>query len=129
MKQLTQSREVERNAKRLQQDELTLVNDFRTAISKLASAEQHNLVKSALAALENEEAEHSSGEKEKSDSEGFDAEGKSRHVKAGDENEQELLRKRIEELEADNQGLTASMEELDRQNAESIGETRQTFIS
>ncbi|XP_014205065.1 thyroid receptor-interacting protein 11-like isoform X2 [Copidosoma floridanum] len=107
-------REVERSAKRLQQNEQSLAADFRAAISKLASAEQYELVSSALRALETEsrEFQRESGEREKSDSE---IELRSEKNKREDE-----LRRRLEELEADNRTLAASMEELDRQNAESI---------
>ncbi|OXU27879.1 hypothetical protein TSAR_003871 [Trichomalopsis sarcophagae] len=112
------SREVERNAKRLQQDELTLVGDFRKAISKLASPEQYDLIRSALMALENE-SEQLQGSVEKTDSMGYDAEGKSRNEKGRDESEAKL-RRRVEELEAENQSLSQSIEELDKQNAESI---------
>ncbi|KAJ8679691.1 hypothetical protein QAD02_015478, partial [Eretmocerus hayati] len=106
------SREAERNARQLHQDEQTLVNDFRTAVSKLASAEQSELVRSALIALESENERLHTEYKEKSDSEGFDAEGK-----AGVEAQ---LRQRIQQLESDNEGLSASIDELDKQHAESI---------
>ncbi|XP_031778415.1 thyroid receptor-interacting protein 11 isoform X2 [Nasonia vitripennis] len=112
------SREVVRNAKRLQQDELTLVGDFRKAISKLASPEQYDLIRSALMALENE-SEQLQGSAEKTDSVGYDAEGKSRNEKGRDESEAKL-RRRVEDLEAENQSLSQSIEELDKQNAESI---------
>ncbi|XP_058796926.1 thyroid receptor-interacting protein 11-like isoform X2 [Phymastichus coffea] len=110
------SREVERNTKRLQQDELTLVSDFRTAISKLASSEQYDLIRSALLALENENQQFCEEEKEKSDAGRFDAKGK----KASENDRQIELHRRIAELEEENRSLTASMEELDVQNAESI---------
>lgn len=116
---MSQSREVERNAKRLQQDELTLVGDFRKAISKLASPEQYDLIRSALMALENE-SERLKGSAEKTDSMGYDAEGKSQESEV-------KLRRRIEELEAENQGLSQSIDELDKQNAESIGNDRHDF--
>lgn len=96
------------------------MSDFRQAISKLASPEQFDLIRSALLALENENEQFHSGttEKEKSDMEAFDVEGKSRTH----QNNRELaLQRRIEELETENQNLTATVEELDKQHSESIG--------
>lgn len=82
------------------------------AISKLASPEQNDLIRSALLALENENQQCREEEKEKSDMEGFDVKGKK-----ASEND----RRRIEELEEENRNLLANIEELDKQNAESIG--------
>lgn len=107
------------------------MSDFRLAISKLASPDQCDLIRSALLALENESTElaeqRSSGQhREKSDSEGFDAEGKSR--KTGENGREAELRQRIAELEAENLGMQTSIEELDKQNAESIGGLRCYFL-
>ncbi|KAL7286067.1 hypothetical protein TKK_0019675 [Trichogramma kaykai] len=105
--------EVERNAKRLHEDEQTLVADFRLAISKLASGEQQDLIKSALIALDAEQQQRDQHPQEKSTTEA------SEKHDAGDERLAGLS-ERVRELEEENRNLTTSIEELDRQNLESI---------
>ncbi|XP_014233301.1 thyroid receptor-interacting protein 11-like [Trichogramma pretiosum] len=107
--------EVERNAKRLHEDEQTLVADFRLAISKLASGEQQDLIKSALIALDAEQQQRDQQHpQEKSTTEA------SEKHEAGDDERLAGLSERVRELEEENRNLTTSIEELDRQNLESI---------
>lgn len=76
------------------------------------------MIRSALIALENENQEsRKSEDKEKSDSDGFDSEAE----KNNEKREEVELRKKIDELEEENRNLATSVEELDRQHAESIG--------
>ncbi|CAB0044117.1 unnamed protein product [Trichogramma brassicae] len=104
--------EVERNAKRLHEDEQTLVADFRLAISKLASGEQQDLIKSALIALDAEQ-QRDQHPQEKSTTEASEKHDVGDERLAG-------LSERVRELEEENKNLTTSIEELDRQNLESI---------
>lgn len=130
----------------MQPDETTLINDFRTVLSKLNSLEKLDLVRSALKALETENEKQSEVNKqEKSD---FDEKFKwhgtvgnepvavksncdvnsdlhKRHdgfIEASSNRESEL-NKKIEELQEENNRLFTSVEELDRQHEESIGES------
>lgn len=122
----------------MQSDETALINDFRTVLSKLNSLEKLDLVRSALKALESENEKQSKGNKqEKSD---FDekfkgpdnesvslkanSENHKRHddfIEASSNREAELYKK-IEELQEENKRLFTSVEELDQQHEESIGE-------
>ncbi|XP_076236768.1 uncharacterized protein LOC143180717 isoform X2 [Calliopsis andreniformis] len=139
------NREAERNTKRIQSDETALINDFRTVLSKLNSLEKLDLVRDALKALETENEKQSEANKrEKSD---FDEKFKWRgtvgnesvaakpnfdvnsdlHKRhdgfiAASSNRESELRKKIEELQEENNRLFASVEELDRQHEESIEE-------
>ncbi|XP_014484270.1 PREDICTED: thyroid receptor-interacting protein 11-like isoform X2 [Dinoponera quadriceps] len=140
------TREAERNAKRIQLDETTLVNDFRSIISKLNSHEKFDLVSGALKALQIEsDTRGKMKEHEKSDSDEkfgrvggfeynpltlrqyFDANSE-QPSKPSDTNEEhstqkeEILRKRIEELENKNEDLLQAMEKLDEGHSQSIEE-------
>lgn len=141
----SQTREAERNAKRIQLDEATLVSDFRSIISKLNSREKFDLVSGALKALQIEsETRGKVKDQEKSDSDEklgrvvggfeynssalrhhFDANSEpSKPCDANEEhstNKEETWRKRIEELENKNKELAEAMEKLDEDHTRSIG--------
>lgn len=141
----SQTREAERNAKRIQLDEATLVSDFRSIISKLNSHEKFDLVSGALKALQIESETHGkmNDQHEKSDSDeklgragGFEYnpltlkhhfDANSEPDKPSDTNDEhstnreDTLRKRIEELENKNKDLLEAMEKLDEEHAQSIG--------
>ena len=127
-------------------DEAALVNDFRTAISKLRSTEQLEIIKSALMALEikNEKLRESKVEEKsqieaklkKLNSDGFETislisgyednlnnREKEVDVQSKEEfSKKEIeLNRKIEELQEENRILTTNIEELDRQHSESIG--------
>ncbi|XP_076675456.1 uncharacterized protein LOC143372793 isoform X2 [Andrena cerasifolii] len=138
------SREAERNTKRMQPDETTLINDFRTVLSKLNSLEKLDLVRNALKALETEnEKPRGANKQEKSDFDekfkrhttvGYDsvavmpnfdvsAELQKRHdalVGGTSSNRESELHKKIEDLQEENKRLFASVEELDHQHEEAI---------
>ncbi|KAI4495969.1 hypothetical protein M0802_008184 [Mischocyttarus mexicanus] len=124
------NREVERNVKRMQEDEIALVNDFNRVISKLDYQEKVKLFREVLKNLENDKQKSSLIDKEeKSDSvEKLD--------KSSENNESENLKldsqdstmskadlfRKILELQNENKNLNANMEELDRLHAEFIEE-------
>lgn len=127
----------------MQSDEIALINDFRTVLSKLNSLEKLDLVRGALKALETENEKYSEANKqEKSD---FDEKFKSpnsvshetaalkpnfdvsseNHMRdefiKGSSNRESELYKKIEELQEENKRLFANVEELDQQHEQSIG--------
>ncbi|XP_078041286.1 uncharacterized protein LOC144472233 isoform X2 [Augochlora pura] len=131
------NREAERNTKRGQPDETSLTNDLRTVLSKLNSLEKQDLVRSALRALEteNQQKRNETGMQEKSDFEeklskpdnNFDRDEIANSTSrcgssnaAVPSNKETEFRKKIDELQEENQRLFASVEELDRQHEESI---------
>lgn len=127
-------------------DDATLVSDFRSIMSKLNSREKFDLVSGALKALQIEsETRGKMKDHEKSDSDdeklgkagGFEYnpltlrhhfDGNSEQSRQSDTNEEhstnreEILRKRIEELENKNKDLLEAMEKLDEEHTRSIGE-------
>lgn len=125
-------------------DEATLVGDFRSIMSKLNSREKFDLVGGALKALQIEsETRGKMKDHEKSDSdEKLDRVGSfeynpltlrhhfdvnSEQSKQSDTNEEhstnkeEILRKRIEELENKNKDLLEATKKLDEEHTQSIG--------
>lgn len=141
---VNQSREAERNTKRVQSDETALINDFRTVLSKLNSLEKLDLVRGALKALETENEKYSEANKqEKSDFDekfkrpasvnhepvalkpNFDVNSENHIGHDGftetSSNRESELYKKIEELQEENKRLFANIEELDQQHEESIG--------
>ncbi|KAG7206748.1 hypothetical protein KM043_000671 [Ampulex compressa] len=135
------TREAERNTKRVQLDETTLINDFRTVISKLNSLEKLDLVRGALKALETEN--EMSGEWNKREKSDFDEKLERVQESTGSRSTSDLnsdlhnqkdgsmeksskreaeMSKKIEELREENKRLFASIEELDQQHVESIEE-------
>ncbi|KAL2738879.1 thyroid receptor-interacting protein 11-like isoform X2 [Vespula squamosa] len=126
------NREVERNVKRMQEDEIALVNDFYMVISKLDYQEKVKLIREALRNLENDKQKSSLIDKEeKSDSdEKFDKtseNNESGNLKSDIQdvsmsNREAELSKKILELQDENKNLNVSIEELDRQHTESIEE-------
>ncbi|XP_035726493.1 thyroid receptor-interacting protein 11-like isoform X2 [Vespa mandarinia] len=125
------NREVERNVKRMQEDEIALVNDFYTVISKLDYQEKVKLIREALRNLENDKQKSSLiGKKEKSDTdEKFDKtneNNESENFKSDIQDSSSLsnreaeLSRKILELQDENKNLNIGIEELDRQHTESI---------
>lgn len=123
-----QGREAERNMKKLQLDESAFINDFRAAVSKLDSHEQVHLVRCALNALELDNGVHQLGD----DDEKIDNDEKSHLVMQkltvkdsaninGVHNNEINLREIIKKLQDENTNLTANIEELDQQQAQSLG--------
>lgn len=128
----------------MQSDETALINDFRMVLSKLNSLEKLDLVRGALKALETENEKYSEANKqEKSDFDekfkrpstvthesvplkpnfSVNSENHVRHdgfIEASSNREMELYKK-IEELQEENKRLFTSVEELDQQHEESIG--------
>lgn len=127
----------------MQSDEIALINDFRTVLSKLNSLEKLDLVRGALKALETENEKYSEVNKqEKSDFDekfkrpnsvshetaalkpNFDVSSENHmrdeFIKVSSNRESELYKK-IEELQEENKRLFASVEELDQQHEQSIG--------
>ncbi|XP_076620266.1 uncharacterized protein LOC143341307 isoform X2 [Colletes latitarsis] len=102
------NREAERNTKRMQLDEMALINDFRTVLSKLNSLEKLDLVRNALKALETENEKYGDLHKRH---DGF--------IEASNNRESELYKK-IDELQEENKRLFSSVEQLDQQHEESI---------
>ncbi|XP_043489277.1 thyroid receptor-interacting protein 11-like [Polistes fuscatus] len=127
------NREVERNVKRMQEDEIALVNDFNTVISKLNYQEKVKLFRKVLKNLENDKQKSSLIDKEKmydfiekldKSSENNQSENlklDSQESSMSNNREAELSRK-IHELQNENKNLNNSMVELDRQHAEFIEE-------
>ncbi|KAF7383479.1 hypothetical protein HZH66_012829 [Vespula vulgaris] len=126
------NREVERNVKRMQEDEIALINDFYTVISKLDYQEKVKLIRETLRNLENDKQKSSLiGKEEKSDSdEKFDKtseNNESGNLKSDIQdslmsNREAELSRKILELQDENKNLNVSIEELDRQHTESIEE-------
>ncbi|KAI4479798.1 hypothetical protein M0804_010848 [Polistes exclamans] len=127
------NREVERNVKRMQEDEIALVNDFNTVISKLDYQEKVKLFREVLRNLENDKQKSSLIDKEKMyDSiEKLDKSSEnnlSENLKLDSQessisnNREAELSTKILELQNENKNLNNSMEELDRQHAEFIEE-------
>ncbi|XP_011876922.1 PREDICTED: thyroid receptor-interacting protein 11-like [Vollenhovia emeryi] len=132
------TREAERNAKHIQLDEASLVNDFRSVISKLNSREKCDLVSGALKALQIENETHETikdHEKSKEEPEkigGFEYNplalkyASSQQSKPHDSaqelliNMEETAQKRIEELQNENKDLLDAMEKLDEEHTQSI---------
>ncbi|XP_018354865.1 PREDICTED: thyroid receptor-interacting protein 11-like isoform X1 [Trachymyrmex septentrionalis] len=136
------TREAERNAKHIQLDEASLINDFRSVISKLNSLEKFDLISGALKALQIEnEAQKETIEKvkdhEKSnqDLEKVDVfeynsltlkHANSQQGKSHDTteellfNKEEMLHERIKELQIENKDLRNVMEKLDEEYTQSI---------
>ncbi|XP_018307548.1 thyroid receptor-interacting protein 11 isoform X2 [Mycetomoellerius zeteki] len=136
------TRETERNAKHIQLDEASLINDFRSVISKLNSREKFDLISGALKALQIEnEVQKETIEKiknhEKSNEElekvyGFEYNSlalkhtSSQQGKPHDTteelfiNKEEILQERIEELQNENKDLLNVMEKLDGEYTQSI---------
>jgi len=117
-------------------DEASLINDFRSVISKLNSREKFDLVSGALKALEIENETHEKIKDHEKSNEGFkkvgeyslalkytsSQQGKSHDT--GEEfliNKEEMLQKRIEELQSENKELLDAMEKLDEEHTQSIG--------
>ncbi|KYM76468.1 Thyroid receptor-interacting protein 11 [Atta colombica] len=135
------TREAERNAKHVQLDEASLINDFRSVISKLNSCEKFDLISGALKALqiENEVQKEAiekikDHEKSNQDFEKVDVfeynslalkhassqQGKSHDTTEELFNKEEILQKRIEELQNENKDLLNVMEKLDEEYTQSI---------
>lgn len=147
---LSQTREAERTAKRIQLDEAVLISDFRSVISKLNSREKFDLVSGALKALQIESVTHGKikAHSEKSDSDeklekgdGFEYNTppcSRQHFDANLEEsckpsdaieelgrKEEMSQRRIEELENENGDLMEAMEKLDEEHTQSIGKSYQ----
>ncbi|KAL0127445.1 hypothetical protein PUN28_005620 [Cardiocondyla obscurior] len=132
------TREAERNAKHIQLDEASLINDFRSVISKLNSCEKFDLIRGALKALqiENETYEkikaHKKANKELEKADGFEYNSiPEKHANSQQDklhetaeelsiNKEETLQKKIEELQNENKDLVVAMEKLDEEHAQSI---------
>lgn len=122
------NREVERNVKRMQEDEIALVNDFYTVISKLDYQEKVKLIRDAVKNMESQKDRSNILEKE----EKFDSDEKLGKTIANESvssksdmqdclsNREAELSRKIIELQDENKNLNASIEELDRQHMESI---------
>jgi len=123
-------------------DEASLINDFRSVISKLNSREKFDLISGALKALqiENEVQKEAiekikDHEKSNQDFEKVDVfeynslalkyassqQGKSHDTTEELFNKEEILQKRIEELQNENKDLLNVMEKLDEEYTQSIG--------
>lgn len=120
-------------------DEASLINDFRSVISKLNSREKFDLVSGALKALqiENETNEkikdHEKSNEELEKLSDFEKNSlvlkhtSSQQDKLHDTaeelliNKEEMLQKRIKELEIENKDLVDAMEKLDEEHTQSIG--------
>ncbi|XP_015185314.1 PREDICTED: thyroid receptor-interacting protein 11-like isoform X2 [Polistes dominula] len=129
------NREVERNVKRMQEDEIALVNDFNMVISKLDYQEKVKLFRDVLKNLENDKQKSLLIDKEKM----YDYSIDEKILDKSSENNQsenlildsqecsmsnreiELSRKLLE-LQDENKNLNNSLEELDRQHAQFIEE-------
>lgn len=125
-------------------DEASLINDFRSVISKLNSREKFDLISGALKALqiENEthekvkEREKSNEQLEKADDIEYNTLTLKHHLdninlqqnKPSDSIQEPLVNKReiilqqrIEELQNENKDLLDAMEKLDEEHTQSIG--------
>ncbi|KAG5344072.1 TRIPB protein, partial [Acromyrmex charruanus] len=135
------TREAERNAKHIQLDEASLINDFRSVISKLNSREKFDLISGALKALQIEnEAQKETIEKIKDHEKSNQDEkvdvfeynslalkhASSQQGKPHDTteellfNKEDMLQERIEELQNENKDLLNVMEKLDEEYTQSI---------
>ncbi|XP_011056328.1 PREDICTED: thyroid receptor-interacting protein 11 isoform X1 [Acromyrmex echinatior] len=135
------TREAERNAKHIQLDEASLINDFRSVISKLNSREKFDLISGALKALQIEnEAQKETNEKIKDHEKSNQDEkvdvfeynslalkhASSQQGKPHDTteellfNKEDMLQERIEELQNENKDLLNVMEKLDEEYTQSI---------
>ncbi|KAL6436248.1 hypothetical protein ACFW04_004666 [Cataglyphis niger] len=137
------TREAERNAKHIQLDEASLINDFRSVISKLNSREKFDLVSGALKALQIENETHekvkdhekSNEQLEKADDIEYNTLTLKHHLdnislqqnKPSDSIQEPLVNKReiilqqrIEELQNENKDLLDAMEKLDEEHTQSI---------
>ena len=134
------TREAERNAKHIQLDEASLINDFRSVISKLNSREKFDLVSGALKALQIEsekvkDHEKSNEQLEKVDGIEYNTLTLRHHLdnismqqnKPSDTTEELsinkreiILQQRIEELQNENKDLSDAMEKLDQEHTQSI---------
>lgn len=122
-------------------DEASLINDFRSVISKLNSREKFDLVSGALKALQIENETHKKiKDYEKSNEElekvgDFEYNSSAvKHTSSQQDkpyntteellliNKEEMLQKRIEELQNENKDLLGAMEKLDEEHTQSIGE-------
>ncbi|KAL6266878.1 hypothetical protein P5V15_003706 [Pogonomyrmex californicus] len=134
------TREAERNAKHIQLDEVSLINDFRSVISKLNSREKFDLISGALKALQIENETHEkikdhekpNDEPEKVD--GFANKSLTlKHTSSQQQDkpndaieelsidkEEKMLQKKIEELQNENKDLLDAMEKLDEEHSQSI---------
>lgn len=121
----------------MQEDEIALINDFYTVISKLDYQEKVKLIRETLRNLENDKQKSSLiGKEEKSDSdEKFDKtseNNESGNLKSDIQdslmsNREAELSRKILELQDENKNLNVSIEELDRQHTESIGSYKKKF--
>lgn len=120
-------------------DEASLINDFRSVISKLNSREKFDLVSGALKALQIENETHEKIKDQKKSNEEFEKisgfEYNSLALKRTSSqqdklnntaeefltNKEETLQKRIEELQNENKDLLEAMEKLDEEHTQSIG--------
>lgn len=119
-------------------DEASLINDFRSVISKLNSREKFDLISGALKALQIENETHEKINQKKSNEEfekisGFEYNSlalkrtSSQQDKLNNTaeefltNKEETLQKRIEELQNENKDLLEAMEKLDEEHTQSIG--------
>jgi len=121
-------------------DEASLINDFRSVISKLNSREKFDLVSGALKALQIENETHEKIKDHEKSNEEFKKVGdfgeynslalkytNSQQDKSHDTveelliNKEEMLQKRIEELQSENKELLDAMEKLDEEHTQSIG--------
>lgn len=126
-------------------DETTLIDDFRSVISKLNSRERADLANGLLKALQIEASEtheniedhekSDSDEKLEKDEDGFEYNPRLRQYFDGNLEQSkpsditgehsvtrdEVLRKRIEELENENKDLGEALEKLDEEHTQSIG--------
>ncbi|GAB1864758.1 Thyroid receptor-interacting protein 11 [Camponotus japonicus] len=136
------TREAERNAKHIQLDEISLINDFRSVMSKLNSREKFDLVSGALKALQIESEMHEKKNHEKSNEQLEKVDGIEyntltlRHHldnislqqnKPSDTSQEFLINKRevmlqqrIEELENENKDLLDAMDKLDEEHTQSV---------
>lgn len=137
------TREAERNAKHIQLDEISLINDFRSVMSKLNSREKFDLVSGALKALQIESEMREKKNHEKSNEQLEKVENGieyntltlKHHLdnislqqnKPSDTSQELLINKRevilqqrIEELENENKDLLDAMNKLDEEHTQSI---------
>ncbi|XP_020300558.1 thyroid receptor-interacting protein 11-like isoform X2 [Pseudomyrmex gracilis] len=134
------TREAERNAKHIQLDEASLINDFRSVISELNSREKFDLVSGAL--IKALQMESETREKLKNHEKSYEELGKvddfeydrllasknhfdsQQQSKSSDgeflTEKEKTLQRRIEELETENKDLSDAMEKLDEEHSQSV---------